>query len=230
MDDIDQSMLDEHVEDVHRDNKNGTVRRELNMMKAVLNYGAERGLCKKAEFGLPPDGEDRTRYLSGRERDEVVTCLGKSKLKRELMFLLFVGAQLSEMRHLKWGAIDDDSVMIESIKGARCKKKARRVPLHQSVVEILGVRGKAGDLVFTKANGALWDKTGFYTEFYSVMDCAYIDDFTPHDCRHTFASHLVMAGVDLRIVAELLGHSTMSMVIRYSHLSKGHLEDAIQKL
>lgn len=238
VDDINQFLVDRYVGDVHRDNKDGTVRRELNTMKAILNYGAERGLCKEARFGLPPDSEGRTRYLSGDERSEVLVCLGGieelgdkvSPIKRELIFLLYCGARLSEMRTLLWGAVDDDSVVLVSIKGNKRKKKTRRVPLHYRVVNTLGERGKPTELVFTKDGGSMWDKTAFYHEFRKVMACAGVSDFTPHDCRHTFASHLVMGGADLRTVAELLGHSTMSMVMRYSHLSKGHLEDAIHKL
>ncbi len=238
VDDINQFLVDRYVADVHCNNKDGTIRRELNTMKAILNYGAERGLCKEARFGLPPDGEGRTRYLSSDERSKVLACLGGieelsdkvSPIKRELIFLLYCGARLSEMRTLLWGAVDEDSVVLVSIKGNKRKKKTRRVPLHHRVVNTLGVRGEPTELVFTKGGGNMWDKTAFYHEFHKVMSCAGISDFTPHDCRHTFASHLVMGGADLRTVAELLGHSTMSMVMRYSHLSRGHLEDAIKKL
>ena len=205
-----------------------------------LILGVARGAFawEMERLGSPPDGEGRTRYLSSDERSEVLACLGGieelsdkvSPIKRELIFLLYCGARLSEMRTLLWGAVDEDSVVLVSIKGNKRKKKTRRVPLHHRVVNTLGVRGEPTELVFTKGGGNMWDKTAFYHEFHKVMSCAGISDFTPHDCRHTFASHLVMGGADLRTVAELLGHSTMSMVMRYSHLSRGHLEDAIKKL
>jgi site-specific recombinase XerD len=51
-----------------------------------------------------------------------------------------------------------------------------------------------------------------------------------HDLRHTFASRLVMAGVDLRTVQELMGHKTITMTLRYSYLSPTHQREAVQRL
>ncbi|MGA2192783.1 MAG: tyrosine-type recombinase/integrase, partial [Nitrospirota bacterium] len=51
-----------------------------------------------------------------------------------------------------------------------------------------------------------------------------------HDLRHTFASHLVMRGCDLRTVQQLMGHKDIKMTVRYSHLSKAHLQEAVSKL
>jgi site-specific recombinase XerD len=54
-----------------------------------------------------------------------------------------------------------------------------------------------------------------------------IRDFHFHHLRHTFASHLVMAGVDLTTVSRLLGHKTLTMTLRYSHLAPAHMLNAV---
>ena len=51
-----------------------------------------------------------------------------------------------------------------------------------------------------------------------------------HDLRHTFASRLVMAGVDLRTVQELMGHHSYEMTLRYAHLAPAHTLEAVQRL
>jgi site-specific recombinase XerD len=57
-----------------------------------------------------------------------------------------------------------------------------------------------------------------------------LSDVTWHVLRHTYISRLVMAGVDLRTVAELAGHKTLSMTMRYAHLAPEHKQDAMRKL
>src|SRR5262249_47477184 len=59
---------------------------------------------------------------------------------------------------------------------------------------------------------------------------AKVQDFTWHDLRHTFASRLVMAGVDIRTVQELMGHKSISRTMRYAHLSPKHRTEALEKL
>jgi len=57
-----------------------------------------------------------------------------------------------------------------------------------------------------------------------------IQDFHFHDLRHTFASHLIMAGVDITTVKELLGHKTLTMTLRYAHLAPSHKVKAVDVL
>jgi len=57
-----------------------------------------------------------------------------------------------------------------------------------------------------------------------------VRDFTWHCLRHTFASRLVMGGVDISTVKELMGHGTVGMTARYAHLAPKHTSDAIEKL
>jgi site-specific recombinase XerD len=57
-----------------------------------------------------------------------------------------------------------------------------------------------------------------------------IEDIRFHDLRHSFASHLIMGGVNLRTVQTLLGHKDLRMIMRYSHLSPERLREAVQNL
>jgi integrase len=66
--------------------------------------------------------------------------------------------------------------------------------------------------------------------FASAVKRAKIHDFKFHDLRHTFASHLVMAGVDITTVKELLGHKDIKMTLRYAHLAPSHKVKAVDVL
>ncbi|MBI5588739.1 MAG: tyrosine-type recombinase/integrase, partial [Deltaproteobacteria bacterium] len=57
-----------------------------------------------------------------------------------------------------------------------------------------------------------------------------IVDFRFHDLRHTAASHMIMAGVDIVTVKEILGHKTMTMTLRYAHLAPSHKKKAVEAL
>jgi len=66
--------------------------------------------------------------------------------------------------------------------------------------------------------------------FEDAIEKAGIKNFTWHDLRHTFASRLVMAGVDLRTVADLMGHANIQMTMRYAHLAPAHTRAAVERL
>ena len=71
---------------------------------------------------------------------------------------------------------------------------------------------------------------GYKHWFDKAVANANIEDFTWYSLRHSFASRLVMAGVDIRTVAELMGHQTIQMTMRYAHLAPAHTLAAVQML
>jgi len=92
---------------------------------------------------------------------------------------------------------------------------AKLFPLsHRQALELL-------TRAVVRAQGVIRDAGG---------DASRLDGFTWHSLRHTFASRLVMAGVDLRTVQELGGWKTLSMVARYAHLAPQHLRAAVDRL
>jgi hypothetical protein len=66
--------------------------------------------------------------------------------------------------------------------------------------------------------------------FTNALRRAEIKDFHFHDLRHTFASHMIMRGASLKEVQEILGHATMTMTMRYAHLSQERKKKAINLL
>lgn len=82
--------------------------------------------------------------------------------------------------------------------------------------------------VFPSKNGEPFDNVK--KAWIAILKNADIKNFRWHDLRHHFASRLVMVGVDLNTVRELLGHSDMSMTLRYAHLATEHKAYAVVKL
>jgi len=134
-----------------------------------------------------------------------------------------------EILNLEWGRVDLSSARITLYKTK--SKKPRGIPINRPLYEALVALAPdpAQREGFLFRNGeSRWGK--IRTAFELALKRAQIGDFTFHDLRHTFASHAVMRGVSLAELKEILGHSTIGMTLRYSHLSPTHLRNAVEKL
>ncbi|MFC1601870.1 tyrosine-type recombinase/integrase, partial [Candidatus Sumerlaeota bacterium] len=106
-------------------------------------------------------------------------------------------------------------------KGRRAKP--RYIPMNQAVREMLETMPRDGERVFDPDANLRW-------QFSRACKFAGIGHCRVHDLRHTFASHLAMAGVPLLTIKELLGHTTLEMTLRYSHLSPQVAAEAVAGL
>src|SRR5262249_42637794 len=84
--------------------------------------------------------------------------------------------------------------------------------------------------VFTAASGRPWTPDGLTQAFRRACRRAGLEMLGPHVLRHTFASQAVMAGIDIPTLKELLGHKSITMTMRYAHLSPNHKRKAMETL
>lgn len=118
-------------------------------------------------------------------------------------------------------------------KGEILGLKWEQVNFEQGIITILDSKNherRGQDLVFSNRNGKPIDGAFLYLAFYEALEKSRIGDFRFHDPRHTFASNLVMQGVDLNTVRELLGHKGLKMTLRYAHLAPGYRARAVNIL
>jgi len=210
--------------------KPASVNRELGVLKHMLNVAVEWGyLCENPARPVKKLRENnaRLRYLTKGEIDRLVAA-AYSDLKPIITMAVNTGMRRGEIFDLKWEHIDLRNRVLEVVDPKNGDKRA--LPINKTLLEVLHRLPRRLDTPYVfpgKNGGRLTDiKKGFLT----ARKTAGLDDVTLHTCRHTFASHLVMAGVDLMTVKELLGHKSIKMTERYSHLSPHHKANAVKVL
>jgi integrase len=147
----------------------------------------------------------------------------------EFTIALHTGLRPSEMYALKRDRVDRSRRLI-SIPQTK-NGKARHIPLNTEAMaafaELLKRPSPEGWVFVTMDGERL---RGYKHWFVRAVKTAAIREFTWYCLRHTFASRLVMAGVNLRTVAELMGHKTIQMTMRYAHLAPEHNLAAVERL
>jgi len=153
-------------------------------------------------------------------------------IKPMVLLSLNTGMRRGEVFSLTWEAVNLNAAMLTVHAKTAKNQTTRHIPLNDEALEALKAwqkqTGKASCLVFPGKEGKRQDNVK--RSWATVLKLAGIQDFRWHDMRHTFASKLVMANVDLNTVRELLGHGDIKMTLRYAHLAPEHKAAAVAKL
>jgi len=205
-----------------------TVNRELSGLRNMYNRAIEWGIATKNPVKLVKffhEDEGRLRFLEKEEIKRLYNvCPGY--LRSIVVLAVCTGMRKGEILSLKWPDVDFRRKIITILKTKGQKK--REIPIGVGISRLLLKQRKHPDnpYVFCYEDGRRIGS--FKRAFKTALKRAEIEDFTFHDLRHTFASYLVMSGVDLKTVQEIMGHSSFTTTLRYAHLARNHKRRAME--
>jgi integrase len=196
----------------------------------LIDRNPVREISKKRE------ARGRARFLSDAERDTLLTACAASSwptLHTLVMLAISTGARRGELINLEWSRVDlkaGTATVLETKNG-----DPRVLPLVGKALEALRALKLQGSAkspwVFPQPSE---HPSGPYIHFdgawRDALEAAGLTGFRFHDLRHTCASYLAAQGASLLEIADVLGHRSMSMVKRYSHLASGHKTTVIEKM
>jgi integrase len=212
------------------------------VLRHALNKAIERGYLQVnpvSKIKVPRKDNRRIRFLTKDEAAKLLDELKKRSQKTyEMSFLsLYTGMRFGEIASLTWQDIDFDNSIIY-IKDPK-NRTGRVAYMTEGVKELLLNKKKNTNnttLVFPDQKGNKIEKISYSFER-AVQKLGLNKDVTDprnkvvfHTLRHTFASWLVQAGTPLYTVKELLGHKSITMTERYSHLAENTMREAVKKL
>jgi integrase len=197
------------------------------LAKAVEWELLERNPFKRGKRLMYRLNNQRDRYLSEAEIERLLQECPRH-FRPIVETALHTGMRKGELIGLRWEQYRDGLIHLKETKSG----KGRKIPVNDRLAEILQELRRGNQLkspfVFLDARGR--QLIDVKSPFAGALRRAGIENCTFHDLRHTFASHLVMSGVDLSTVQRLLGHASITMTMRYAHLAPGHLQDAVAVL
>jgi site-specific recombinase XerD len=211
-----------------------TVNRYRALVSLIFRLGIENGKVKENPARLVKPRQvnnTRVRWLAPEEEIRLRAAIEATcpEHKPELDLALNTGLRLGELYGLTWENANESRQVLTIPRSKN--GETRHVPLNSTALAALVELRKRGDgtgPVIRNLQGEPLAGPRYWFE--PAIQKAKIRAFSWHCLRHTFASRLVMAGVDLRTVQELLGHKSISMTVRYSHLTPKHTLAAVELL
>jgi len=209
-----------------------------NRYRALLSLTYRLGI-RNGKVGANParlvrhrlENNARVRWLAMEEEKRLREVLEKNYSEHipEFDLALNTGLRLSEMYLRTWEDVNSERRILTVLRSKHGER--RHVPLNSVALAALGqLRSQSEGTGWIFRNERGERLTGPRYWFDTALKEAKVQDFHWHDLRHTFASRLIMGGMDLRTVQELMGHKTIAMTCRYAHLAPTYQLAAVERL
>lgn len=239
--DIDHLFLRRYLAGLSKDTKKSSIGRKLAAIRSFFRFLLRRGAIARnpAELIATPKKEQRLPFHL--DIDQATSLMEtpnddeKHALRdRAILELLYSsGLRVSELTALDIGELDLPSGMVRVTgKGG----KERIVPVGSRALEALrdylGQRGESaasGALFLNSRGGRINRRSVARIVDAHVLKIAAFKRISPHTLRHTFATHMLEGGADLRAIQELLGHASLSTTQKYTHVSIDRLMEVYDK-
>jgi integrase/recombinase XerD len=241
-----QSMLSYLLNLKERNYAPTTMARKVAAVKSFFGFMVSEGLMKVnpiKDVGSPKVGKSLPKPISVsqvRRLLEQPTKLAAAEAKRDraMLELLYAsGMRVSELVSLNLDDIDTEGGYVRCFgKG----HKERLIPIHRQAASAVAeyikedrprlVHSQDELALFLNARGERLTRQGLWQILKEYAKSAELEvDITPHTLRHSFATHMLNGGADLRSVQELLGHANISTTQVYTHLTTEHIRSSYEK-
>jgi integrase/recombinase XerC len=252
---IDHHRIHAYLSMLHRQNKKSSIGRKLSSIKSFFRFLLREGELERDPtvlIGTPKKEHPLPTHLPIDDMFRLLETPGNAvpsgiRDRAILEVLYSCGLRVSELVGLNWEDVDAN---LEVVRVTGKGNKERIVPIGRKALDALArYRQVLPALIVPKRRPAVLVGGGLATApvFLNsrggrlttrsvarlvgghARDCGIAARTSPHALRHTFATHLLDAGADLRAIQELLGHSSLSTTQKYTHINLGHLMQVYDK-
>jgi len=202
---------------------NDTVNQDLKYLRTIFYraneiWGHPVNSISWRRHRLKP-GQLRIRWIPRDRADDLIAALDE-KFRDMLALLFLTGCRKGELFGLTWACVDLQQRVIRILgKG----NKWRNVYLSDDAFLLIANRP-------VEREGRVFPKRGFDYRFAQACAAIGLEDFTPHDARHSFATWTRQAGVSLEVLQRILGHSSIVQTTRYAHVADHEMRAAMSKI
>lgn len=235
--DVTPALIVEHREALVKDTGPGNANRYMAVLSHLFTICVkEWGWVEDTPFRKIkrlPEPRGRVRFLTDEERKKLLDKCREStnpNLYDVVVLALSTGCRKNEILTLRWADVDLNRGQFTLLDTKN--KTPRAVPLVGYALERMKERSRFRriDTDYCFPYPTLPKPADVDRDFAKARDDAKIKDFRFHDLRHSAASYLAMNGASLAEIAAVLGHKTLAMVGRYSHLSDAHTSGVVERM